>query len=249
MAHTKVEIADYGTEDTLLVKIKNLFINNPIAPFSLVEENFTERPYSFMVSYNKLKIEVYSNVTTVSSASSLSFKIYINTNSEDVLKTGMSVSYSSSSYISNNTTRTMRFLFAKNGNDLVINIASYSQALSKGAVSILDIIDNIDNEIIGYATSINSPLTYLNSENQTAYTIRTYHNAQKSEGVLWLDPELPFYNSNTNEYISATNGITGLGGATKLNTYTSSNGNKYYCCDNNVAINLGTEIEYIEEER
>ena len=245
MAYIKAEIADYGTEDTLLHKIKDLFINNKVATFTLISENFTERPYWFTVGYNNLRIEIRSNaVASTTLQNLLTCSICITTNGESVQKVAGNIVYGGNANISNPLTRTLRFLIAKNGSDVVINIASYNLALGKGEILITDIITSDGDEIIGYNVNANSTIstTYLSSNNQTSYTARPYHNVKKSDVALWLDPELPFYNSSTSEYYSASTGITGLGGATRLTTYATSKGDKYYCCDTNIAIKLGEEI-------
>lgn len=134
MAYIKAEIADYGTEDTLLQKIRDLFINNTVAQFSLVEENFTKRPYSITVGYNNLRISVTGSS---SNGALLQYKIYIVTNDEATLKTAAAVSYlSSSTSATATTTRTAKILIAKNENDVVVNIAPYTSAMGKGAVTI-----------------------------------------------------------------------------------------------------------------
>ena len=242
MAYIKAEIADYGTEDTLLQKIRDLFINNTVAQFSLVEENFTKRPYSITVGYNNLRISVTGSS---SSGVLLQYKIYIVTNDEATLKATTNVLYLPGSISATTTaTRTAKILIAKNENDVVVNIAPYTSAMGKGAVTIVDIITVDDNEIIGYSINSTVSLTYLNVENQTTYTARPYHTAQKSETELWLDPELTFYNSSSSEYFSSTTGITGLGGGVKSSTYTTTAGDKYYCCDTNIAIKLNEEVAY-----
>lgn len=251
MAYIRADIADYGTEDTLLQKVRDLFVNNTVAPFTLVSENFIERPYTFTVSYNNLMIEIASNANSATKdTNTFLIKFYIMTDGEAVQKTNSSVAYSSNVTASSLATRTLKFLIAKNGNDIVVNISPYTKSLGKGDIVAINITTSDNNEIIGYnmgASTITNKLTYLSADNQITLTARPYHLAQKTEGVLWLDPELTFYKSNAGEYYSLSKGITGLGGGTRLSTYTTAEGDKYYCCDTNIAIKLGEETVYTVE--
>ena len=239
MAYTAQTVTSSGTELDFLTAVRTFFVNNQDITFTVEEEDLTNYPQYFIVSVNsKLKIKVASLATTENAlASVLVFTAYTDTRQ----LASANVLYGSQTAAKNEANRTTSLFVAQKGNSVVINVASNSQLTGKGSFGALIIQDSNSNTACWGTNStptIGSLLNFYDPDTNIQYKLSPYHTYQKTEGQLFLDPELPIINAANSEFLFATTDIVGLGGAEAQHFYTGTNSDRYYAIMPNVAIKL-----------
>lgn len=250
MAYLKQNVSFYGTEDGLLMHLKNLFTNSAFS-INCIEENYDTLPHYIILGGDTLRLKICSEITSLSSLEGYRLRVsmgFVNSGSNDIiwLISERYVSYADY-YVTMQgiCNRQLCLLIVKTGTGTVINIGDHSVLAGKGDYAI-SVIENPDAKLC-IAENTGSYDCKAVSHNNEDFILRPYHTLKKDDNEFFLDPEVPAYNRTNNAFITNSSDITGLGGAVKHTFYTMTNGDKYYAVADNIAIKLGEEVTINEE--
>lgn len=228
------DFAEYATPLDFFTNLKEYLAN--IGVFTLTEENFTELPYYFKLKCKDVVIKFECNNNY-----QISCYCYLLIDEEEILRTSITINSTATVGIQA-VNRSVKLLLIKNGNNLVFKIGSYNSEILSYANTVRMII--FDNELYCFVSGNNTSASATDI-NGTSYTYKPYHTYSKSATELFLDPELPWINTNDGSFYSNSTGVTGLGGAECGKLYQLENGTKYYAVFDNIAIPIGEEVEVI----
>lgn len=228
------ELTEYSTPSIFLNKLKEFLIGTGI--FTLVEEDFEAPVYVyFKLQYKNTVIKIQRS----GSANRLYCDFYLLVNGNEVQKTNTSLPMGQDSEEGKEATRNLKILLINNKNNLVFKIGGFNSLLLSNAGTVRMIVT--DNNLYSFVNSDTTSANAVNSLDES-YTYRPYHPYSKSQTELFLDPELPWTKVSDGSFYSNSIGITGLGGAECGKLYQLTNGTKYYAIFNNMAIEMGEEV-------
>lgn len=238
MAYTAQIVTSSGTELDFLKAVRTFFTS---CGFTVTAEQLSTDPGSFTVSKRNMLIEVASVAAGNANTAIVRFTLYARISETTTREIAtVSINYASlTKQPSSPADRSIQVFIAQKGNATICNAAAYNAVVGKGrftalTVSGMDENNNPYNVVGNISSSSNLYIT----ENNTQCNFSPYHTYQKTEGQLFLDPELPILNNANNAFLFAATDIVGLGGAEAQHFYTGTNSDRYYCIMSNVAIKL-----------
>ena len=228
------DFTEYATPLEFFTQLKEYIAS--VGLLTLTEENLTEAPYFFKLQYKNAVIKFECNNNNV-----IACDCCLLINGTEVSKVKNSVLISNA-----NSTQQMscsvKLLLIKNNDNILFKLGSYNSELYGYTNAVRVVV--FDNGLYCFAIS-NTTSANASDCNDTSYTYKPYHTYKKSATELFLDPELPWTNTNDGSFHSNSIGITGLGGAECGKLYHLEDGTKYYAIFNNMAIPMGDEVEVI----
>ena len=250
MAYLKQNVSFYGTEDGLLMHLKNLFTNSAFS-INCIEENYDTLPHYIILGGDTLRLKICSEITSLSSLEGYRLRVsmgFVNSGSNDIiwLISERYVSYADY-YVTMQgiCNRQLCLLIVKTGTGTAINIGGYNSVAGKGNFNIF-IVENEDAKLHTYSNGIDTYAKVISNNNADFY-FRPHHICGKNSNEFFLDCEISALYTSNNAFITHSTDITGLGGAVAKNFYIMTNGDKYYAVADNIAIRLGEEVVIDEE--
>lgn len=240
MAYIKEIISVYGNKMEFATALKNFFINNEVAPFKLVSEDFVGDYPEFTVERNNLNL--HFGITSYSSSSIL--KVSQRVSEGEYQLNGEYTFTHTQSENSNAINRTVKILLIKNDESLVLQIASWNAVSVSNGITIIDTNLSNNKNLIGsnlYSLS-GTNISLIETTSQLEYIARPFHIGSNVENTLILSNTLAINDSNDIYYANA-NGLISAGGAKQFMHYTTAL-NSYYGVFDNICIPMGDKIEY-----
>jgi hypothetical protein len=247
MAYIKETISSNGDRTDFAKDLRDFFLNNSVAPFELLSEDFTnaDQPI-FEVGRNNLKLlfQIYH-------AGSYAF-VSVHAKKDD--GSYWSQDYGDYNYTnsydnqgSTATYRALQILLAKNEDTLMVCVAPFnSDKVYKGLNTVDTLLTNGENLIACEKYSESSyDLEFKEVLSQTEYTLRPFHIGSPDEATLILSNQLAV-NGNNGVYCGDSIGLKSAGGAKQFGTYATDSGT-YFAIMDDVVIPLGERAEYTSE--
>ncbi len=236
----------YGTEAEHLTAIKNLLINNDVAPWTLVSQNMscTEGVKNgFTVSLGNCRLTVESDCE-YNSDTDYSYKAYFSlaNGAYEGDTANVQVKVNDGGTRLDNANRYMKLLLAKRGNTVLLTLSGYQQAagtvigcpllikadLGSTEIASADVVSFSDAEIEFHKTSDGS-------EN---YFVAPCHDAVTENDKLILDSDLPVKDDSGAYMTNTLANCYGLGGGETGKFYQGTNNDLLFCFTPNCCIKL-----------
>lgn len=244
MAYTKTTISNYGKRADFATALKNFFINNEVAPFTLISEDLTADYPVFTVERNSLNLQFtiggtgFPTSTQIVVSTKISDEEYVANHTSNLLCTD-------NGNANTECNRALQILLIKNGDTIALQIAQYNAVSVSKGITIVDTALNNGVNLIGAnvysASGTTIPLKEV--QNQVVYTARPFHTGSNDETTLILSNQLAFNQSN-GVYFSDTTDLISAGGAKQFGYYITPS-NTYYGLLADVCIPMGDKVEYV----
>lgn len=245
MAYIKETISVYGSKLDFANALKNFFINNQIAPFELVSEDFTGEYPQITVRRNNLNL--YFVISSSSALSSL--KVSHRVRDGEYKANGDYTFSHTQSESANAINRAVKILLIKNDESIVLQIASWNAVSISNGITIIDtkLLDNKNLIGSGSYNSSGTNIQLLETTSQLLYTPRPFHVGSNTENTLILSNTLAV-NDPSEVYCGNVNGLISAGGAKQFRCYVTAL-NSYYGIWNDICIAIGDKVEYSSDEK
>lgn len=246
MAYIKTSIENYGQRADFAQALKNFFVNNEVAPFEVVIEDFVSTYPTFTVERNNLNIKFSIGSSTNQSTTSV---VVSSKNSEDVYVTNLTTSYvhAAQDNTTGNSSRKLQLLLAESDGTILFQLSAWNaESVSKGITVVDATLTNGENMIgTGMYSSTATALTFKEVTTQQSYTLRPFHIGTNDETKLIMSNQLAVNDSN-GVYLAEVSGLQSAGGAKQFSFYTTEL-NTYYGLIADVCMPVGDKIEYVAD--
>ena len=243
MAYIKTTISNYGDRASFATALKSFFINNELAPFELVSEDFTSDSPVFTVERNSLNLQFLIGGSGYPTSTEI--KISTKNSNGDSVVINRNYMVHAENINNVNSNKALQILLIKNGDTVMLQIAPWNAVSVSQGVTIIDTVLNNGVNLVGVGSYSGGGTTISLKavETQLAYIARPFHTGTNDETSLILSNQLAI-NQGNGVYFSDTTDLISAGGAKQFGYYITAL-NTYYGVLTDVCIPIGDKIEHI----